>query len=89
MAAEFLFCTEIEGNYYISNFLIEQCNDNERYTLWKSILIWPSIVLIIILFPIILFLYMFRHRKNLLDTKFSVYFGFLSQGYSLEMFYWY
>ena len=85
---EFLNCTEIDGNYYISNFLIEKCNDNERYSFWKYNVIWPAFLIFTILFPLILFVYMFRHRKNLFDERVRVNVAFLLNGYSAETFYW-
>lgn len=84
----FMNCNKINNDEYIFNFLIERCNDNERYYFWKYTLIWPSFFLFTILIPLILFLYMFKHRNNLFDEDIIVKIGFLLNGYSGKTFYW-
>ena len=89
MTVQFLNCQQIDENYYISSFLIEQCNNNERYSFWKYFFIWPCFLFFIIIVPFVFFLFMFKNRKRLFEEDVIVKIGFLLNGYSTETFYWY
>ena len=88
VAADFLNCTEINGHYYITHFLIERCDENERYIFWKYSLILPSFIFFNLIYPLVLFSFMYRHRENLFDDKIIYKIGFLLNGYSAKTFYW-
>ena len=87
--ANYLNCQDINDHSYISTFLIERCDNNERYTFWKIRLIWPCFFLFNLAFPLSLFIYMFRNKYNLFQEKIIYKIGFLLNGYSSHTFYWY
>ena len=86
--ANFFNCTQIYDNFYITNYLLERCNNNPRYDFWANFLIIPSFCFFIVFYPLILFSYMYRNR-NILFTENVIYkIGFLLNGYCINTFYW-
>ena len=86
--SEFLNCTELYGNYYITNNLLEKCNDNSRYEYWKYSLIVPSFIVFGFVVPFSAFYYMLNKRDQLFDDKYIYKIGFLLHGYNSKKFYW-
>lgn len=87
--SDFLNCTELNGNFYITNHLIEKCNDNTRYNFWKLTIVIPSFLFFGFLIPFFAFYYMFKRRKNLYNDSVIYKIGFFLNGYTAENFYWY
>ena len=88
MTLQYMNCEKIDENYYISSFLIEQCNNNERYSFWKYYFIWPCFIFFIIFIPFVCFLFMFQNKKRLFEDDVIVKIGFLLHGYTSKTFYW-
>ena len=87
--SDFLNCTELNGNSYMTNFLIERCNNNEKYFLWKYCFVIPCFSIFAILIPIITSIYMRKNRDKLFDKSMIYKIGYLLNGYSPDSFYWY
>lgn len=87
--SDFLNCTKIGENYHLSNYLEEQCTNNNRYFIWTLILVIPSLLIYTFFFPGIAFLYMFANRKRLYDADTIYKIGFMLNGFVKEKFYWY
>lgn len=86
--ASFFNCIDIEKNSYIFAYLIESC-DSENYQYWRNSAAIPGFIFYVVLFPAILFAYMFKNRDSLLDPHVISKVGFMMHGYSPEHFYWY
>ena len=87
--SDFLNCTELNGNSYMTNFLIERCNNNEKYFLWKYCFVIPCFSIFAILIPVITYFYMRKNRNKLFDKSMIYKIGYLLNGYSPDSFYWY
>lgn len=85
--AQFLDCSEIDGNFYITNYLFESC-DSKEYFWWKYFLILPTFISFVIIFPMIILIYMFKNRKNLLQKHILYKVGYMLNGYKRKYFYW-
>ena len=86
--SDFLNCTQIYENYYITNFLIEKCNDNSKYTFVRNVFVIPSLFFFAFIFPFFFFVYMFKNRQNLYNYKIMAKVSFWMNGYSIKTFYW-
>ena len=86
--SDFFNCTKLYENQYMTNYLLERCNDNSRYDFWKKYLIIPAFLIYVMCLPLILFTFMFKNRKRLFDENFISKIGFLLNGYSSETYYW-
>ena len=87
--ANLLNCSKIENNFYLTNYLLEKCAENEYYEKWRNFVIFPSFSffsLILILLPMI---YMFKNINNLYSDNVLRKVGFLLNGYSPRYFFWY
>ena len=40
--ADLLSCTKIENDFYLTNYLLENCGENSKYEHWRNILIIPT-----------------------------------------------
>lgn len=87
--ADFFNCTQIYNEHYVTNFLIEKCSNNPTYDMWKKYLIIPASCLFLVVFPLILFIYMHKHRDRLFEREIVYKIGFLLNGYSVKSYYWY
>lgn len=87
--SQFFNCTELESDSYISSFLIEKCTNNPNYDFWRNTLIIPALIVYVIGFPLSMFFYMYRNRKNLLSPEVMSKVGFMLNGYYPKKFYWY
>ena len=86
--SDFLNCTKINEDYYLSNYLIEKCNDNPTYNAWALFFVLPCFCIFVIVLPIFSLYYMFTNRKQLFHDRFIYKIGFLLNGYSSYTFYW-
>ena len=86
--ADFLNCTQIEQNFYLTNYLLEKCENNLIYENWRNLLIIPSFSIFCLILPLLSFIYMLRNRKNLYTDHILRKVGFLLNGYSPRYFYW-
>lgn len=86
--SDFFNCTELHGNSYVTNYLIEKCDGNPTYDFWKYRLIIPSFVVFGILTPFFTFYYMWRKKDHLFEDMYICKIGFLLNGYSSKNFYW-
>ena len=87
--ASFFNCTTLYSNKYITQNLWEKCNDNPRYSVWRLNVMLPASLFYGIFLPLVLFLYLYKNRKDLLEEKILKKIGFLLNGYSKDKFYWY
>ena len=86
--AQFINCTRLYDEEYITNNLIEKCTNNPRYDLWRFFLIIPSFIFFGAILPLIAFLYAYNNRTRLFDRKVVKKISFLLNGYSEKTFYW-
>ena len=86
--ADFLNCTQIEQNFYLTNYLLEKCENNLIYENWRNLLIIPSFSIFCLILPLLSFIYMLRNRKNLYTDHILRKVGFLLNGYSPQYYYW-
>lgn len=86
--ADFFNCTQLYDDFFLTNFLLEKCNDNPKYEFWKINLIFPTFLIFIVAFPLLLFFYMYRNRNRLFDSDVVYKIGFLLNGYSEKSYYW-
>ena len=87
--SEILNCTEIENQFYISNYLLERCSDNPRYIKWRNYFVIPCFSFFTIIFSFVPLYYMYINKETLYSKALFRKIGFLLNGYSLERFYWY
>lgn len=86
--SEALDCTKIGKYSYITNYLIEQCTDNNRYSNWMFSAILPSFIIYAFVLPAITFSYMWKHKNNLYDTNIIYKIGYMLNGLCKDKFYW-
>jgi len=87
--AVMLNCTQIENESYITDYPLEQCTNNERYTAWRNVLIIPTACFFVLILPVYPIYYMHK-KKEIIFSKEVIYkVGFLLNGYSPDKFYWY
>ena len=89
MIADFFNCTELNGNTYMTNYLLERCNNNETYDLWRNALIFPSFAFYVIIFPLIFCFFIYKNKKQLFGSNVMSKIGFVLQGYTSKTYYWY
>ena len=86
--AEFLNCTQLYSESYVTNQLSERCSNNPRYMLWRNALIFPSLFIFLFLFPLLALIYMHKNRDNLFQPNILQKISFLVNGYTSKTFYW-
>ena len=86
--ANFVNCSEIDNEFYITNYLAEKCSNNYRYSLWRNALIIPSFIVFAVILPLLAFNFMFKNRQKLLSKNIIQYVGFLLSGFEIKKFYW-
>ena len=84
----FFDCTTLYSNNYITQNLMEKCNDNPRYSSWRSYVMLPAFFFYGVFFPLLIFFYLFKNRKNMFEEKLMAKIGFLLKGYTENRFYW-
>ena len=86
--ADLLSCTKIEKDFYLTNYLLENCGENSKYEHWRNILIIPTFCFFSVILTIIPFVYICKNMKTLYSHKMLRKVGFLLNGYSPRYFYW-
>jgi len=81
-------CYQIENESYISNYPLEQCTNNERYSQWRNFVFFPAACFFVLLLPIGPLYYMSKNKERLFSKEVICKVGFLLNGYSPETFYW-
>ena len=84
-----LSCVQIENNFYLGNYLLEQCSGNPNYEKFRNFMVIPAFSFFLLLFTIAPFYYMFKNRAQLYTDKTLRKVGFLLNGYSRRYYYWY
>ena len=84
-----LNCVKIENNYYLGNYLLEQCSGNPNYEKFRNFIFIPTFSFFLFLFSLLPFYYMFKNRTKLYTDKILRKVGFLLNGYSRRYYYWY
>ena len=87
--ADLLNCIQIDNNYYLGNYLLEQCSGNPNYEKFRNFMIIPAFCFFILLFTLAPFYYMFKNKNKLYSDKILRKVGFLLNGYSRSYYYWY
>lgn len=85
--AQFLDCTNIDGEYFVTNYLLLSCS-SEDYLWWKYLIILPTIFIFSLMIPAVILLYMFKHRHNLFQKNILYKVGYMLNGYKTEIYYW-
>ena len=88
-SAGMLNCFQIEDEYYITDYPIEQCSNNARYQAWRNILIFPGIFVFLLVLPALAFYYIRKNKEAIFHQDVIYKIGFLLNGYSPEAYYWY
>lgn len=86
--AQFLNCTEIDGDHYITNYLNESCTSN-KYLTWNYALILPGFLFFFVIFPGMILIYMIKNKNHLFSKNVLYKVGYMIKGYKSERFYWY
>lgn len=84
-----LDCTMIEGEYYLTNYLLEKCENNEIYQKWRNLLIIPRFFFFCIILMFVPLVFMFKNKNHLYTDKILTKVGFLLNGYGPQFYYWY
>ena len=87
--AGILNCSRIENESYITDYLLEQCTNNARYSEWRNILIIPAACFFVFILPAWPLYYMHKNKKIIFNQEVIYKVGFLLNGYSPKTFYWY
>ena len=87
--AGMLDCSQIENEYYISNYPLEQCSNNSRYSEWKNAFFIPVIIFFVFILPAGPLYYMYNNKENIFNKDIIYKIGFLVNGYLPITFYWY
>ena len=87
--ADYVNCTEINNNLYITNYLLIQCNNNHTYFIWGILLVFPSFLIYGVGLPLTAYFYMMKNRNQLFKQSIIEKINFLLNGYSTQTFYWY
>ena len=87
--ADFINCSDLNNDSYITNYLMEKCSNNLRYLKWRNYLVIPSFAIFAGFLPTIAFLYTYSNRERLFDKKVIKNVRFFLNGYSTKTFYWY
>lgn len=86
--SSYLNCSEINDKNYLTNFLIERCDNNPRYEFWKNVFVIPSFAVFGVLIPFSTFYYMYKRKAELYEEIYIYKIGFLLNGYTSHNFYW-
>ena len=60
--SNFFDCTKLYSNNYMTQNLMEKCNDNPRYSSWRSVVMLPAFAFMECFFPLLIFFY--ENRRN-------------------------
>ena len=83
-----LDCTTIENESYLTNYLLEQCSNNQRYTDWRNHFVIPCFLFFTIVLSAIPLIYMQKNKEQLFSEEVVRKIGFLLNGYTINTFYW-
>jgi len=83
-----LNCTKIENESYLTDYLLEQCTGNQRYTEWRNYFVIPCFCFFTIILSSIPLIYMHKNKDILFNEIVLRKIGFLLNGYSIQTFYW-
>lgn len=86
--ANLMNCTKIENNYYLTNYLLVNCDGNPEYEFRRNYVIIPFFTFFSLVLTSLPFIYMFNKRKNLYTDNVLRKVGFLLNGYCKKYFYW-
>ena len=87
--AGMLNCLPLDNESYISDYLLEQCTNNTRYSHWRNFLVFPAAFFFVIILPIWPIYYMHKNKERIFSIEVTHKVGFLLNGYSPNSFYWY
>ena len=87
--AGILNCSRIENESYITDYLLEQCTNNARYSEWRKILVLPTACFFVLILPAWSIYYMNKNKERIFNKEVICKVGFLLNGYSPQVFYWY
>ena len=87
--AGMLNCYPIENEKYITDYPLEQCTHNARYSEWRNILIIPAACFFVLILPAWPLYYMHKNKAMIFHKDVIYKIGFLLNGYSPKTFYWY
>ena len=87
--AGMLNCSQIDNESYISDYPLEQCSHNARYSEWKKCLLLPAACFFVFILPIWPLYYMHKNKAMIFHKDVIYKIGFLLNGYSPNNFYWY
>ena len=87
--AGMLNCTPLDNESYLSDYLLEQCTNNARYSQWRNYLVFPVACFFVIILPIWPIYYMNQNKERIFSMEVTHKVGFLLNGYSPNTFYWY
>lgn len=86
--SEFISCTQIYEESYITTYLTEKCTNNPRYSMWRNFLVIPSFLIFAFFLPLFILFYMRRKRNQLFQKDVFPKISFLLNGYTHQTFYW-
>lgn len=80
-------CMKIEEKYYLINDMGTVCWDDDHMSVLMRFTI-PSAIIWVFGFPIVIFIILYRHRKDLSNKNFLIKFGVFFIGFNDEQFFW-
>ena len=80
-------CTEIDNESRLEDYLVLKCYEGEHGLLTYVHTI-PFLIFWIVLYPLSIFIYLRKNRKNLESQAVKTNAGFIIEGYTLEYYYW-
>jgi len=86
--AGMLNCYPIENESYITDYPLEPCTNNSRYSDWTNILVIPAACFFVLILPVWPIYYMHKNKNRIFSKEVIQKVGFLLNGYSPQSFYW-
>lgn len=86
---DFINCTNLNGEEYVSNFPMVKCSNNPEYLKWRNYLILPSFLFFCVFLPFLAFVYAYKNKESLHEERVMQNIGFLFKGYEDKYYYWY
>ena len=87
--AGMLNCSQIENETYITDYPLEPCTSNARYSEWRNFLVLPTAFIFVIVLPAWPLYYMHQNKHIIFHRDVIYKVGFLLNGYAPHTFYWY
>lgn len=85
---DFINCTDLNGEEYVTNFPMVKCSNNLEYQKWRNYLIFPSFFFFCVFLPFLAFIYAYRNKESLHEESVMQNIGFLLKGYDDKYYYW-